>query len=419
LDSVEQRASWDAAPGDARDVTGLLRLAALLAETVVVSSTQVLDGRWMLELGPDGLRNLIGRYDAATWKRVLPLEVSGFAPSFSEALVRLLRPSQVDDDAVLRGFEFSAIDDEATRERVKDLLPTVPWREFEVLLHEADDAAEAVARLLQRDCSVSANVAAALERRWRRWLRAIDSGDVAFISRPGMADFERALNRHTEPPSSMRRPGLPEAGHRALERIEQTPTLARSDVRDLFEELKQISPDDHRRLVEWHDRGYNRALAWQYEADFVALRGSNEPRPIHAKRPKAPMILTYSVPEDVRQALRTMAPDAYDVLRHDARDAIENFWQQGSRTARHRLAFELESLLRRDTRSSVLADAGARSLLGIAAALAGWAIVRLQSVWLAFVVTLAVALVAVLPDARRLYKALVATRGVIDLRGQA
>jgi hypothetical protein len=422
LDSVEQRTSWNHAPADAQDTTGLLRLAALLAETVVVSSTQVLDGRWMLELGPNGVRNLIGRYDAASWRRALPLEIGGNAPSFSQALVWLLHQPQ--DGEMLRPFEFSTLDDGDLRARVKDALPKVPWRALETLVDESGDEAEAVARLLQEECDVPEPVATALESHWRRWLVAVQKGDVAFVRREGLADFDRSLNKHTEPPSSMRHPQLPDAGHFALEKIEESPMLPRSEIRDLLEPLQKIDRKEHARLVDWHDRGYNRAIAWQYEADFVALRGVTQPREpwrphlFGHGRSAHPMVLTYSVPEDVRKALRTMSPDAFDVLGQGARGAIENFWARGTPSARHRLAFELESLLRRDTRSAVLADAGARSLLGITAALAGWSIGHLHSLWFAFAVTLAVALVAALPDARRLYKALFATRGVIDLKGQ-
>jgi hypothetical protein len=113
-----------------------------------------------------------------------------------------------------------------------------------------------------------------------------------------------------------------------------------------------------------------------------------------------------------------MSPARYDVMRDDVKEALEDLWTRGTERARHRLAFELKSSLDHETQGSVVSDALARSILGITAALAGWSIGRLHSTWLAILVTLAVAVVAVTPDVKRLYAAVVAPRYVIDLKGE-
>jgi hypothetical protein len=352
LDSVDQadvrdRTEW------LHKYTGIVRLAALLWPWIVLPDTMLLDGKFFLELGPDGLFDIIGTTPELE-APALPLFVRSRHKDLGDALVALVKHPE---ELHLRGFEFSVLP-ARMRDDLKRLLPHHLREELESEIALRGENVAGLCAFLKRVLLghgwVADQVDATfqpLEQQWNAWIDAARCGMIHVAEWPKRkANFRRAFNRW-ENPNAKRSTLSPQGRHAFDEIMAVYPLRGRPpQVRrrsEVYEDLKHLlsspqSAPDYTAIKSWYDACYHRAIAFQHGALFIEVSG--KPRstwvaktvtaatyPFRAitegamnlGRRKAGRTEPVRLPPDVLRDLSIMPASVYRRIAYRTRDARE------------------------------------------------------------------------------------------------
>ncbi len=266
-----------------------MRLDALLWNRLVLTDAQLLDGRFFQSImeNTNGLLSTMAlfRRDGAAEPFI---EVRSRATRVEDALVGLLKQPGQD---TLKEFRFSLISDEGKRKRAAGDLACRraadigTWRDIPRVLREVGVNAETTDRM---------------RAAWAGWIAAQDAGWLRLELWP--PTFRQHLPGALEV-EALDHPWCrdlgPEARHKSIELFERRASLVyrtavyqeldeaakqsgAPDVEDLLEkaiafEARSQLIDDFLCIRAWYDRGYNRALAWQNDADLQWISDGRAP----------------------------------------------------------------------------------------------------------------------------------------------
>ncbi len=222
LDSISQReiARHSSSIDDdaAHPIGGMLRAAVLYADRLVLTDSQVFDGSLLLELGPEGLADLLGY-----GHRTKAVSVSLRAQTATESLSQL-RASP--------GFEWQ--------------VDTLGWP------------------------------SALVERRQSAWARAIDDGKVAHTVRASVLDFADQLRQRLVDSTPAVAPALV---RRLLGEEGSGPVTNRSAMRGMVADHSG-SEGERNVIRDWWDAAYMDVIAVQHGAYWIgSAKPRKEPAP--------------------------------------------------------------------------------------------------------------------------------------------
>jgi hypothetical protein len=338
FDSVRQAEGWQS-PEDRRQLIGRLRLSCLVSRTVVLTDTQVLDGAMFLDLGPDGLRRLLGGDpEVAGLDRVA---VAARRADLGEALLAMLHDAGSDR---VRPFRFSALGlDASGQASLATLLSAEPFADLARRAQELG-AASAVAELLLR-CGVPCGVVGQHEFRWSSWLDAARTGHVAVEEWGPPPPWQELLR--AAPYEALL--GLSQQ-EKELIRPWRDAGLDRSGFY-LWVESSEVPSASCVRLKAWYDDVYHRGAARQHGAGYIALVGSNPDRAAAALEDEVAQLRAARtassrvvLPLDLLDGLGAMPGTTFDAARFAARTGIES-WLAGERDGMRRVAYAMEVAL--------------------------------------------------------------------------
>jgi hypothetical protein len=319
---------------------GTLRLSSLLAETIVVTDNQVLDGCLFLRCGPRGLHRLIGRSDPDGSHLTLPIEVRTRQDSLADALATFLEPQRDDPPDRLRWYEFFCLDrDDRGRIELADRIATVKLDDLRRRVRRHGPVA-ALTGLLVDECGVSRAEADWLRTAWQAWIDAAGRGEFPVVRIGGPANLARAFAVDRE--DALGRDLKGDAGRKALGEVKDRALkgATRSQIRQyLYEALPLGVPDaDHDRAVidSWFTACVSRANAFQHDAEHIEfVLGRREEWPSRERifrrgeRPAQGISRTVKLPEDMLRELGTMPRPVFETARYQARGALRSWWSGG------------------------------------------------------------------------------------------
>ena len=332
FDSIRQAEAWQSR-GGREGFVARLRLAGLLAEALVVTDAQLLDGLAFLDLGPDGVRRVVGTDSVDPG--LARVVVVARAETLGGSLAGL-----VDSGAArLRGFEFSSLADEALAGRVASSLQTQPARTFRRRVTEAGPSAAVASALMA--AGLDAVRATLLQRRWDAWLEAEANGRIV-LERYRAAPFATAFD---ELPAEVLASSV---SPRAVELARQGPSLNRSDFRALVR--NELTGTDAELLRAWYDAAYHLGAAAQHRARHVSLleRGTHPGRTAETASDAMVRLRTHrsrprevALPPEVLVGLGQMPEEVFNRARYETRSAVAD-WLAGDAKAMRRIAYVLE-----------------------------------------------------------------------------
>lgn len=280
-----------------------LRVDAVLAHTIVLPDTYVLDGAYLLETEPDDLRLRIGREVTG---RQLPILVRSRRETLAESLRFLLvRPGS----QFLNRFPFNAIQNEAARNALADVLAVFPIDEYKERVHN-DVPGELVSLLRELIDRAGFNADSDLERMhagWSRWIAAERVPEeyrrlkVVAWDRPLNVQSIAADDRYRlDPDEHLGTSAGRELYREILLEIEQGGTH-RSDASHRFREKRtnmKIATEerDLHTIQTWYDRTRHRAIARQHNCTAFAYTQHPSAMPVGPLQRRLQSIVGGEVP---------------------------------------------------------------------------------------------------------------------------
>lgn len=353
LDSVRQAASIDGpvaswTPAEVPvSLRGIVRMAVLIGGTVVVTDTQLLDGRVFIALGPTGFGDLVA---ADHLDRRWPLEVCVRGATLGDSLRAMLAPS---DDAAARlaPYEFSVTGDAVQRRRIARRLGECTIGDLDALIVSHGPVAGVVEML--RCCGLGDADAASLAERWTAWCQAVDR----FACAPNVVPSSALAGTVPAAEVERVRDVLKESGAAAecdvaLERIadpgQNISTRSRAYV-EVLEPLR-LAGDAHAAGAEvlrsWVDAWYHRATAQAINADVLEARITGVGDVARRWDERHWLTLDGSMVGEVGE----MPPEVFAALRFRSRHDIPSWWNERKRDRRlahRRLALLIEQEIER------------------------------------------------------------------------
>jgi hypothetical protein len=357
----------------------MMRLADLLAETVVLTDNAVFDGVLFHRLGPRRMLQLVGRPVGATL--VFPFEIRSRAPSMEEALLRAVRDPDATPRDRLNPFEFTALDlPEAERIEIGQRLGNLRVRELDRRVEKLG-VADGIAQLLIERCAVPADKARAMQEGWAAWIRADQDGMLTMrpAGERGNADDDRAFA--VDPVAPMRGDLVTEAGRQALQWVDdnrhERRTTIRARLRDWLPDGTNAGHGADRRVIElWHNACYLRSLAYAQGAELIEyLLG--DPRAAArrrlVRRGRAPAVLggetrQVMLPQTLITELGGMPRSVFETVLYRNRDAIATWRLSGDPSAMRRVAYGLLDAADQPDPTSLSKETATRLVLVVIAA---------------------------------------------------
>jgi hypothetical protein len=353
----------------------MMRLADLLAETVVLTDNTVFDGIVFHRLGPNRMMQLVGSPVGASL--VFPFEIRSRAGSIEEAILRALRDPDASSRDRLNPFEFFALEvPEGERIEIGQRLGEQRVRELDRRVEKLG-VAEGIADLLIERCGAPADKVRRLQDGWAAWIRADQAGLLSLkpAGERGDAGDDRAFA--VDPVGRMRGDLRTDAGRRALQWVDdnrhERRTTIRARLRDwLPEGQRQLAAD--RRVIElWHNACYLRSLAYAQGAELIEyLLG--DPRAAArrrlTRRGSVPTGETRQVmlPATLITELGTMPRSVFETVIYRNRDAIAMWRLSGDPSAMRRVAYGLFDAADQPDPTALSRETATRLLLVVVAA---------------------------------------------------
>lgn len=344
------------APFGRTEYIGQLRLDVLLAGRLVVPDSQLLDGRFFLETGPDELRRQV----SIGPQHPLPLRIRPRRGTLEETLAVWLERR---GSEYLNGFPFNAIRSDDARAALADALTQTKAEALRARLSGQPSIPKALALFLRdllraRGFDADDDVAV-LERGWSLWVEEDRAGRLKIEAWDRAFDLQTAMALDPVDPEQDLATDKGRELYMKLSRME-----FRSDATALIRRLKdeEDAPSDLldvdvETLLAWYTDARHRAFAMQHGCDFArAERLDGVPvgpvrrallRAVQGDRQAAPAF--HDLPPALMEALTTMAPDRFEEVVTAVRDPLLAWWHSGDPDALARL---VEAM---DTRVSVKA----------------------------------------------------------------
>jgi hypothetical protein len=356
----------------------MMRLADLLAETIVLTDNTVFDGILFHRLGPRRMLQLVGRPVGATL--VFPFEIRSRAPSMEEALLRAVRDPDATARDRLNPFEFTTLDlPETARIEVGQRLGELRVRELDRRV-ERLGVAEGIGQLLIERCAVPADKVRALQEGWAAWIKADQDGmlNIQPAGERGDADDDRAFA--IDPVAPMRGDLGTEAGRQALQWVDdnrhERRTTIRARLRDWLPDGADGRGADRRVIELWHNACYLRSLAYAQGAELIEyLLG--DPRAAArrrlVRRGRAAAVLggetrQVMLPQTLITELGGMPRSVFETVLYRNRDAIATWRRSGDPSAMRRVAYGLLDAADQPDPTSLSKETATRLVLVVIAA---------------------------------------------------
>lgn len=326
LDSLEQATRYLNSNGRIhnaeRELTGMIRTAVLLSETLLITDSMLFDGAYFMAVGPEGLMHRLGLPG-----QHLPLVVLSSHRTLRESLT-----------AKLNNHEFI-------------------WQ-----LHE------------HNPLGLSASGAQAeLERHWLDWIRASERGEFdieLYTEREGMPKppFSLSLDQDL-----LQSPALPASALALASTATEQGWVRRSDFHKAHRDaVAAAGPEEHDSLDhirQWWNDSYLDAVADQHEADWVRF---DDATPAQAEQvDRAPhrrdrLRLSGSIIENMIEA---PAP-VFGTLLFTLRKQRAAFRENPTERALHAIAYGVSSATVQPGRFEVMRGSRARFGFAVAALIA-------------------------------------------------
>lgn len=403
LTDLDSAAQVHAVPGSAHQWTerlvsahlrGVLRMSILMGGKLMLTDTQLLDGRVFAALGPSGFGRLISAHASS---RGWPLEIFARGPDLQSSLRGLL-VAEDQPDAPLNRLFFSCLEAPYAG-RVATELGNHAVSELDEYISR-HGAAGGLAAMLEK-CGANGADCDALARVWQSWVDAQSSFVVtqyvvspAFEAPPGQQRLERAY-------TALDRCGVGREGRAALDRLLDPAAhiTSRSAAYQLLDEVALQGPADARAatiLRRWVDAWYHRFRADSIGADVLESRSrqalSDDAGQIRDDR----HVLTLDA--EFARDLGEMPPEVFATLQFQTRHHTTAWWAD-DRSARRRAQRRLAFAIAEQTETADLTRLW-RSVAGKALVLVLAVIVvelKAQGIWRTLVVVVAACLTA-LPE---------------------
>jgi hypothetical protein len=351
LDSVRQAA---AVPGSAETwrprivperLRGIVRMAVLIGGQVVVTDSQLLDGRVFVALGPTHFGDLVPADHAdGQW----PLEVCVRGESLTSSLAEMLAPRDAcmaDPMSKLVPYEFSIVEDTALRRHVAREIGRHTVRDLRAAI-AADGPIAGVIGLL-RDSGLPAAQAGAIGRQWAAWCSADDRFRVV----PNVVP-PHALGGAADPTSrqlitvALSAVDAPRACFAALDRIASDSDVS-SRSRAYGQVLEPLRKADRANEVGaellrvWVDAWYHRSTAQAIDADVIESNLNTAALPDRQWDSRHWLTVDPGIADDLGQ----MPREVFAGLRYRSRHDTSAWWNDRRRSlrgAQRRLALLIE-----------------------------------------------------------------------------
>ena len=315
-----------------------LRIDALLAHTIVVPDTYVLDGAYLTGTSPQELLDGLGRGVA---RRELPLEVRARRSSLSESLRQFLVRS--DSDA-LNPFPFNAIESAPARHALAATLGTRTSDDLDAAIRREGSVVGGMIGLLRHGLADAGHEAEEdlnrLHEGWSRWLAAEAAGLVRVVSWDAPLDMRGAaaldpVDPHEELGTA--------AGRRLhadlLSAIEGGSTYRADATLRFYEESRRMTSReellDLYTVQRWYDDNRHRAIAQQHHCTTFVQTQDVSVNPIGALRRTLRAVAAGQVedagrevraPEEFLATLAGMSGDAYALLAVEREADLRGWW---------------------------------------------------------------------------------------------
>lgn len=357
-----------------RALTGVLRSAALLFEQIVVPYSHLVDGSWLLALGPDGVASVLGleRYEP------LPFVVAGPHSDLREILrVMSVSPgkSQLEPAiwscASLLAIEPNGLARELARRDSTAIRDAAPAQLPGVIALELQAAAGFTA---QAPTGAFAELADA----WSDWADARGRGRVGYSPMQRSGELMRA-SRHKLAPAPRPTASDPDAWRTLVERVTDAPS--RSDVHLATGEATEgVDENDSLTLRAWWQGSYERVIAEGAHASWARFTSDEDDtvRALTAVGEDAAWAedISISLTGSIFDLLADMTPGQYRQLRHQLRGQRDRWLAHPTPAHARDLAYGIASSRaasdrRADTRRSVL-TIGVSTGSAVVGVLVGW-----------------------------------------------
>ena len=323
-------------PADTTSFAGILRASDLLSRNILLLDVQLLDGVLFLDRGPGCIRSLLARESGRDMLTVLTR-----APSLQESLRSLLLGTEA-GAKVLTAFEFSALAmfvPGLAPETAKNLQGRSTQRLRACSTAEVARTVAAELQAASEGSDPACHVAeptggfADLAAAWESWFVEADEQGITVRQWSGGFNLVAALRRR--PRSAL--PTLA-AAQQDLSGIGQ-----RSVARAYLQTLQLPGSGDAAELADWWMHSYFDALARQHGATWLRFRKDADATPPSqrfrrrkAHGGEAPAIAFQG---SLVATLHDMPPQAYALLRHQAREAIRDWHANPSQKTSDNLAY--------------------------------------------------------------------------------
>jgi len=328
--------------------SAVARVGALLAQTLVLTDTQILDGRYFLDIGPNGLARVLG---SATLddRDGAAAEIQTRERTLSASLRALVRdPASKATDPCI-GFEFAALSTES-RSDVAANLKSVLASQFDTYFVNENDSATGMARLLV-SCGAHPREADRLREGWVRWFEAEDRGTVR-TARFGTPVAEFA-SQFTKKPDWLWKALLFSESRDWLDRQFATVDCPerrfdpryykRSAFYDHLRSSAGKDPTDRKKILYWYDISYQRAIARQHDAELIDVAGFDIDYELLklrlGKRTSNDVSRAAALPNDMAKKFVSMPASVYEAIRYCTATAREEFSRKGSAAALRHIAY--------------------------------------------------------------------------------
>lgn len=311
-----------------------VRLAMLLGQRVVVTNSQLFDGRAFLAWGPSGFGELVGGTRDIV-SRGLPLTVLARHDDLSQALVNLVRPD--DGGPHLKAFKFSVLS-ESDAQAVMTKLEGMEVAAFDARVL-ANGPAHALGETLQ-DCGLTPARCEALVERWQAWIDAeslvtVSSGwagrpELTRLSKVELDRFDAVAGADTSARAWVQEYADPESG-----------IGSRSDAYDVLDSKVEMDRTTREELRSLVDDRYNMSIARQRKCDYIeiGLTGTDDERKLDLRSTEYSRRDDRDATNHIRlegkglSGLAEMPPNVFSRLRYQTRDASAEWWSQKRRSA--------------------------------------------------------------------------------------
>jgi hypothetical protein len=323
---------------------GQLRADTLFAQSVVITDSQLFDGRFFLTDRPRDLLRALGSSGNAT--RV-PLKVRIRRATLESSLAALLERS---DSEYLNPFPFNAIRDSEARSVLAKGLGKTHQSHLQARLRTSASVPKGLAALL-RDIVKSDRADVAedidrLERGWSLWLELDARAQSAIVERWRRAyRLHEAMNVEPIQPETEL---FTDEGRELLNGVSQR--AYRSDVEPMFATLATTrSPKvarDLQTIYQWYTDSRHRAFARQHNCNFartvypdqrhVTLLNLRDEDGVG----DTPLV---EWPEAFSDRLATLSRSEYMALVHESTEELHRWWLAGDRGALQKVIERVES----------------------------------------------------------------------------